>query len=105
MRAGEPRSRSTEEATPPWYLIAGLAAIAGFGLWLADFSRSCSSDGCIGVIVPGAGLLLSLGLQLLVLLPLFIYRRHKARQPFASQAALWFGLSAGAFYLAVQLFL
>ena len=29
------------------------AGAAGFFFWAVDFSQSCASDGCIGVIIPG----------------------------------------------------
>lgn len=93
-------AQSTGKLVHPWYVAAGLIAIAAYGLWVVAITRTCAGESCAFAGIPLVGLFLSLGLQLFVLLPFFVYRRHKFRKPFALQASLWLLASVGTFSLA-----
>jgi len=79
------------------YLIAGLIVIFLLAAWAASFSRTCQSDGCIGVVFPTGGALIALAIQLLVLVPVFCFRRARSELPFGWPAAAWVGGSLAAF--------
>ena len=79
------------------YLLAGLVGIFLLATWAASFSRSCRSDGCIGVVIPAGGALITLAIQLFVLIPFFCFRRSRSELPFGLMAAAWAGCSLAAF--------
>jgi hypothetical protein len=71
------------------YLYVGLAAIFFLSAWAALFSISCRSDGCIGVAYLAGGGVIALLVQLLVLLPVFCFKRRGSDFPVSHLAALW----------------
>lgn len=77
-------------------LVIGFGAILVFALWTLSFSHSCSSDGCIGLIIPGGAALASLALQVCVLVPVDAVRRWRRKQPFVLRAVLWTVVSIAA---------
>lgn len=77
----------------------GAAVIALMSLWALSFSHGCSSDGCIGVVLPIGGGLVALAIQLAVLLPMHVLRRRRATPPAATHAWRWLLLSLAAFVL------
>lgn len=91
MEAHDPQQPSSG------YLLAGLIGIFLLAAWAASFSRSCQSDGCIGVVIPAGGALIALAIQLFALIPFFCFRRARSELPFGLQAAIWAGGSLAAF--------
>jgi hypothetical protein len=81
------------------YLAAGLAVIFLLSAWGASFSRTCQSDGCIGIVFPVGAALIALLIQLLALMPFHCFKRHKLRLPFGAMAAVWAGSSLAAFVI------
>ena len=79
------------------YLTAGLMAIFFLAAWAARFSRTCQSDGCIGVGFPAGGALIMLLVQLLILVPVFCFRRARSKLPFGQLAVAWAAGSLAAF--------
>lgn len=79
------------------YLVAGLAVILFLSAWAVGVSRSCRSDGCIGIWLPIGGALIALLVQVFILVPLFCLRLHRSRLPFGKLAAIWVGVSVASF--------
>lgn len=80
-------------------LGVGASLVALLSLWALSFSHSCSSDGCIGVVLPIGGGLVALAIQLAILLPAHVLRRRRATPPAATHAWRWLALSLAAFLL------
>lgn len=81
------------------YLAVAAGLILLFTCWGAAVSRSCQSDGCIGLGIP---LVLSFGalaIQVLVLVPIYAFRRWRADGRFIAGAASWIGVSIACFIL------
>ena len=67
--------------------------------WGSSFSHSCSSDGCIGIVIPVGAALLALAVQIFVLIPAYAIERSRARKPMAARVGLWIAVSIAAFML------
>jgi hypothetical protein len=65
-------------------------------VWAASFSRTCQSDGCIGVVFPAGGAILALAAQLFVLVPIYATVKWRAKEPFLRRVAIWLGVSVAA---------
>jgi hypothetical protein len=78
-----------EQQTDFLYPASGLVAVLILAGWAASFSRSCQSDGCIGIVFPAAGAVIALLVQLAIVLPLFCRSRSKAKVPYAREASYW----------------
>ena len=91
----------TEPSLPGTAIALGVGAslVALLSLWALSFSHGCSSDGCIGVVLPIGGGLVALAIQLAVLLPMHVLRRRRATPPAATHAWRWLLLSLAAFVL------
>jgi hypothetical protein len=83
------------KSDPP-YLFVGVAVIFVLSAWAASFSRTCQSDGCIGVVFPAGGALLALAAQLFVLVPIYATVKWRAKEPFLYRVAMWFAVSVAA---------
>jgi hypothetical protein len=78
--------------------ISGVVfVILALAMWAASFSHTCRSDGCIGLIFPAGASAVALAIQVLVLIPLYAYRRHKAGATLFPAVAIWAGMSIAAF--------
>ena len=66
-------------------------------LWGVSFSHSCQSDGCIGVIFPVGAAAVLLALQMVICLPVLLFRWRRRRQPVGAVAVSWLALSLAAF--------
>jgi hypothetical protein len=83
------------KSDPP-YLIVGVAVIFALSVWAATFSRTCQSDGCIGVVFPAGGALIALAAQLFVLVPIYATVKWRAKEPFIQRVAIWLAVSVAA---------
>ena len=81
------------------YLAAGASAIFLLSAWGASFSRTCQSDGCIGIVFPVGAAFIALLIQLLVLIPFHCFMRRKLRLSFGAIAVAWAGGSIAAFII------
>jgi low temperature requirement protein LtrA len=68
-------------------------------VWGSSFSHSCTSDGCIGIVIPVGGALLALAAQIFVLIPAYAIKRSQASKPIAARVGLWIAVSVAAFVL------
>ena len=87
-------SEMLEKATT---LVIAFGAILVCALWAVSFSHSCSSDGCIGIIVPAGAALATLGVQLFVLIPVDAVRTSRRKKPVVLRAVIWTIVSIAAF--------
>jgi hypothetical protein len=81
------------------YLAAGAGAIFLLSVWGASFSRTCQSDGCIGIVFPVGAAFIALLVQLFVVIPFYCFKRRKLRLSFGAMAAAWAGGSLAAFVI------
>ncbi len=78
------------------YLYVAAGVILFLSAWGASFSRTCQSDGCIGIIYPVGGALIALAVQLFVLIP--VHRvRSKGRVEPGVGTGTWIAASLAAF--------
>jgi hypothetical protein len=87
---------SQAKKSDPPYLFVGVAVIFALSVWAASFSRTCQSDGCIGVVFPAGGAILALAAQLFVLVPIYATVKWRAKEPFLRRVAIWLGVSVAA---------
>ena len=73
------------------------AVIFGLAVWAMSFSHSCTSDGCIGIVIPGGGAAIALAVQLLVLVPVEAFRRRRRGDPLHPSVLVWIVMSVAAF--------
>lgn len=71
--------------------------IFGLALWAMGFSHSCTSDGCIGIVIPGGGAAIALAIQLLVLVPVQAFLRRRNGKPLHPSLLVWVAMSVAAF--------
>jgi hypothetical protein len=79
------------------YLPTVSSIIGLFCLWAISFSRSCASDGCIGVVVPLGGAAVALVLQLFVCLPVYAWRSSRQARYQGGTLVAWVLVSCGLF--------
>ncbi|MFO1408524.1 MAG: hypothetical protein U1F08_13485 [Steroidobacteraceae bacterium] len=85
------------EVPPAIGLMA--VVILALALWAMGFSRSCSSDGCIGIVFPGGGAIIALAIQLFVLVPIHAFRRRRSGKALYPSLPVWIAMSVVAFGL------
>jgi hypothetical protein len=83
--------------------VVAFFAVAIFLLafWATGFSHSCRSDGCIGVIIPAGASAVTLALQLLVVIPVVAFKRHRNGLPLWRSLGVWAGVSIAAFAIPI----
>ena len=84
--------------TPP-YLYFAVGVIFLLSAWSASFSRSCQSDGCIGVVFPIGAALIALAVQIFVLIPIYRIGRSRTREESPPPVGTWIAASVAAFAL------
>ena len=85
-----------DKKSDPPYLFIGVAAIFALSVWAASFSRTCQSEGCIGVVIPAGGAILALAAQLFVLVPIYATVKWRAKESFIGRVAIWLAGSVAA---------
>lgn len=73
------------------------AVIFGLAVWAVSFSHSCTSDGCIGIVIPGGGAAIALAIQLFLLVPVQAFRRQRSGKPLHPSLLVWVVMSVAAF--------
>ena len=83
--------------------VVAFFAVAIFLLafWATSFSHSCRSDGCIGVIIPAGAAAVTLALQLVVVIPVAAFKRHRNRRSLWPSVGVWMGVSIAAFAIPI----
>jgi len=71
--------------------------ILALALWAMSFSHSCTSDGCIGIVIPGGGAAIALAIQLFLLVPVQAFRRRRSGKPLHPSLLVWVAMSVAAF--------
>ena len=71
--------------------------IFGLALWAMGFSHSCTSDGCVGIVIPGGGAAIALAIQLFLLVPVQAFRRRRSGKPLHPSLLVWVAMSVAAF--------
>ena len=104
VRSSSPGSDETliqpevSTSDPPYlYIVAGIIFL--FAAWGASFSRSCQSDGCIGIVFPLGGALIALAVQIFVLIPMYRMTLSRAGEPAVLRVGAWIAASVSAFAL------
>lgn len=88
---------SSFRSDPYVAIVAGLVALCS--VLAADFSHSCQSDGCIGVIFPIMAAVVLLVVQLVICLPVLFLRWRRRQQRAGVVLLIWTALSVAAFVL------
>jgi hypothetical protein len=78
------------------YLYVAAGVVFFLSAWAASFSRSCQSDGCIGIVFPLGGALIALAVQVFVLIPVHRFRSKRADVP-GAKVGTWIAASLAAF--------
>ena len=81
----------------PTSIGAVAAVIFGLAVWAVSFSHSCTSDGCIGIVIPGGGAAIALAIQLFLLVPVQAFRRRRSGKPLHPSLLIWVAMSVAAF--------
>lgn len=103
-QAQAPESQATPAlrgglADDPLYLPVVAVIVFLLAAWGSSFSHSCSSDGCIGIVIPVGAALLALAVQIFMLIPAYAIKRSQAGKPVVARVGLWIAVSAAAFVL------
>jgi len=85
------------------YLQISVLAEVFFAFWTTIFSRTCLSDGCIGVAFLGGIAIIIFLFQVILLIPLYAFRRKQAGQSYLKNSFAW--LSAVTLILLVAMLL
>ncbi|MFY2764959.1 hypothetical protein [Arenimonas sp. MALMAid1274] len=80
------------------FLGVATAVIFFLAAWGASFSRTCESDGCIGMVFPVGAALLTLAVQLFVLIPVHVIRSKGGSGP-RPRVGVWIAASIAAFLI------
>jgi hypothetical protein len=86
-------------ADDPLHLPVVAVIVFLLAVWGSSFSHSCTSDGCIGIVIPVGGALLAMAAQIFVLIPAYAIKRSQAGKPVVARVGLWIAVSAAAFML------
>ena len=90
--------QTDQNKADPSYLSVLVGVIFLLTAWGASFSRTCQSDGCIGVVFPLGGALIALAVQLFVVIP--VYRmRAKSKGELSAGLGGWIVASIAAFVI------
>jgi hypothetical protein len=81
----------------PPVVVFFAVAIFLLAFWATSFSHSCRSDGCIGVVLPAGAAAVTLALQLLEVIPVVAFKRHRNGLPLSRSLGVWTGVSIAAF--------
>ncbi|NDK40009.1 hypothetical protein DT603_14290 [Pseudoxanthomonas gei] len=90
--------QTDQKKADPSYLYVLIAVIFLLTAWGATFSRTCQSDGCMGVIFPLGGALIALAVQLFVVVP-FHRMRARSKGEVSAGVVTWVVVSIAAFVL------